>query len=263
MTSSHRARSRTAPSRRIVDGSMRTTRLTRTSDGRPLPSQPPAPTSTHKRPARRSCAASRSWSLLVSCIPSTHRPSRPTTSTGRSLPWLWSSSKGTCAQTTSPGSGSPSGSGCVGRVEGAVEVAGIAHAAMRSRLAATIRGRPARFGRARRESWETVPTPVPHPLEDLTDCVSPRPHRAAAARHAAGGDPQLLHHRPHRPRQVDPRRPHARDHRRRRRPRDARPVPRPHGHRARARHHDQEPSRADAVGERRCRRHARATTSST
>ena len=81
--------------------------------------------------------------------------------------------------------------------------------------------------------------------------VPPRPHRAAAARHAAGGDPQLLHHRPHRPRQVDPGRPDAADHRGRRRPLDARAVPRPDGHRARARHHHQEPGRADAVGPRR------------
>ena len=63
--------------------------------------------------------------------------------------------------------------------------------------------------------------------------------------------PQLLHHRAHRPRQVDARRPHARHHRRRQRPRHARAVPRPHGHRARARHHHQEPGRAHAVGPRR------------
>ena len=65
--------------------------------------------------------------------------------------------------------------------------------------------------------------------------------------HHAGADPQLLHHRPHRPRQVDAGRPDAAAHRRRRRAHDARPVPRPHGHRARARHHDQGAERAAAV----------------
>ena len=81
----------------------------------------------------------------------------------------------------------------------------------------------------------------------------PDPQCSAQPAHPARGDParaaaQLLHHRAHRPRQVDARRPHAPAHRRRRRPADARPVPRPHGHRARARHHDQVAGRADAVG---------------
>ncbi len=79
--------------------------------------------------------------------------------------------------------------------------------------------------------------------------MSPRA-RTALQPHATPPerDPQLLHHRPHRPRQVDAGRPDAADHRRRRRPRHARPVPRPDGHRARARHHDQVPGRAPAVG---------------
>ena len=65
--------------------------------------------------------------------------------------------------------------------------------------------------------------------------------------HAAGPHPQLLHHRPHRPRQVDARRPHAADDRC---PGGAclpRAVPRPHGHRARARHHHQGAERAPAL----------------
>ena len=79
--------------------------------------------------------------------------------------------------------------------------------------------------------------------------MSPRALKPlAAVRDPARADPQLLHHRPHRPRQVDAGRSDAADHRRRLRPRHARAVPRPHGHRARARHHDQEPGRADAVG---------------
>ena len=110
-----------------------------------------------------------------------------------------------------------------------------------------------------RGSWDTgAQCPDPSHARKPPARVPPRPHRAAAARHAAGGDPQLLHHRPHRPRQVDAGRPDAADHRCRRRPVDARAVPRPDGHRARARHHDQEPGRADAVGPRR-----RARTSST
>ena len=59
--------------------------------------------------------------------------------------------------------------------------------------------------------------------------------------------PQLLHHRAHRPRQVDAGRPDAAADRRGRRARRAGAVPRPDGHRARARHHDQEPGRPDAV----------------
>ena len=66
--------------------------------------------------------------------------------------------------------------------------------------------------------------------------------------HRAGADSELLHHRPHRPRQVDAGRPDAGHHRRRRRPRHARPVPGPDGHRARARHHHQGAERAAAVG---------------
>ena len=59
--------------------------------------------------------------------------------------------------------------------------------------------------------------------------------------------PQLLHHRAHRPRQVDPRRPDAPAHRRRRRARRPGAVPRPDGHRARARDHHQEPGGPDAL----------------
>ena len=76
--------------------------------------------------------------------------------------------------------------------------------------------------------------------------------------HAAGPYPQLLHHRPHRPRQVDAGRPHAADDRRAGGPGLPRPVPRPHGHRARARHHDQGAERAPALVRRRSgRRDAR------
>ena len=66
--------------------------------------------------------------------------------------------------------------------------------------------------------------------------------------HCAGADSELLHHRPHRSRQVDAGRPDAGDHRRRRGPGHAGAVPRPDGHRARARHHHQGAERAAAVG---------------
>ena len=87
--------------------------------------------------------------------------------------------------------------------------------------------------------------------------VPARPAAPSAGCHRSVAHPQLLHHRPHRPRQVDARRPHARHHRRGQRPRHARPVPRPHGHRARTRHHHQEPGGQDAVGGRRGRSEAR------
>ncbi len=75
--------------------------------------------------------------------------------------------------------------------------------------------------------------------------------------HAARADPQFLHHRAHRPREVDARRPHPATHRRRRRAVHARPVPRPHGHRARAWHHDQVAERAAALDRRRRRKRNR------
>ena len=77
-----------------------------------------------------------------------------------------------------------------------------------------------------------------------------RKHRAlrsGAAPHRPLGHPQLLHHRPHRPRQVDAGRPDAAGDRCRRRPHDACAVPGPDGHRARARHHHQEPGGPAAV----------------
>jgi len=77
--------------------------------------------------------------------------------------------------------------------------------------------------------------------------------------------PELLHHRPHRPRQVDAGRPDAAADRSGRGAPDAGAVPRPDGHRARAGHHHQKPGGQTAVdGPRRARvrpqpdRHPRA-----
>ena len=72
-------------------------------------------------------------------------------------------------------------------------------------------------------------------------------HCDDSCHHRSGPHPELLHHRPHRPRQVDAGRPDARGHRPRRGAQHARPVPRPHGHRARARHHDQGAERPPAL----------------
>lgn len=76
---------------------------------------------------------------------------------------------------------------------------------------------------------------------DPQPCARAEPYRP-------GADPQFLHHRAHRPRQVHARRPDAPADRSGRAAADARSVPRPHGHRARARHHDQVPGGAVAVG---------------
>ncbi len=65
-----------------------------------------------------------------------------------------------------------------------------------------------------------------------------------AGAHGPEQDPQLLDHRPHRPRQVDAGRPHPRDHRGGLRAGDARAAARLDGSRARARHHDQGPGGA-------------------
>ena len=76
---------------------------------------------------------------------------------------------------------------------------------------------------------------------------NPRSGPKTAPGPTAGRNQELLHHRPHRPRQVDAGGPDAAAHRRGRGPPDARAVPGPDGHRARARHHDQEPGGAPAV----------------
>ena len=124
-------------------------------------------------------------------------------------------------------------------------------------------------------------------------CASPRPQQVRAARVAAAprlarglsGDrgalvrpapmadqaahPQLLDHRPHRPRQVDAGRPHPRDDPHGRPRGDARAAAGLDGARARARDHDQGPGRARLLQRARRRdlpaaphRHARATSTS-
>ena len=84
-----------------------------------------------------------------------------------------------------------------------------------------------------------------------------------------GSHPQLLHHRPHRPRQVDAGRPHPPGDRRGQRARHAQPGARLDGPRARARHHHQGPGGARPLHRRRRRdlpaqpdRHPRATSTS-
>ena len=79
----------------------------------------------------------------------------------------------------------------------------------------------------------------------LRRCAGPgggeRPHDRSPAH------PELLHHRPHRPRQEHARRSAARRHEVAHGPREARAVPRQDGPRARARHHDQGADRAHAL----------------
>ncbi len=103
------------------------------------------------------------------------------------------------------------------------------------------------------EQWRDRPDVVPKAL-----CVPLQRPQAGPDR--SRDHPELLHHRAHRPRQVDAGRPDAPAHRRGRRARRPGAVPRPDGHRARARHHDQEPGRPDAVdraGRQRAGRRAR------
>ena len=102
------------------------TRSTRTSLGRPLP-VPRAGADVDPAAGRARARGRRHGRGPCSsaCRASSQAPSRPTSSTGRSLPWLWSSSYGTQVQTISPGSGRPSGFGAYAEVRGAGEVAGV------------------------------------------------------------------------------------------------------------------------------------------
>ena len=92
--------------------------------------------------------------------------------------------------------------------------------------------------------------------------TSSRRRSRRAGRHAMTdrlADPQLLHHRAHRPRQEHAGRSAARRDGHAHRAREARPVPRQDGSRARARHHDQGADRAHALP----RRATASSTSST
>ena len=89
----------TEPSRRVPWSSRSSIRQMRAKLCRRLGSHSPVPTAIW---------ASRSDDLVVSGIPTSFEPRRPITMTGRSLPCSGSSSNGTHAHTTSPGSGSPS-----------------------------------------------------------------------------------------------------------------------------------------------------------
>ena len=71
----------------LAAGATRSSREASAKLGRPLRSQPPEPTGTHSWASRRSV-----WSLLESGTTASVGPSQPITSTGRSFPWLGSSS---------------------------------------------------------------------------------------------------------------------------------------------------------------------------
>ena len=114
------------------------------------------------------------------------------------------------------------------------------------RLTGPLDPRPARLELLRRGRRE-APSVLAGRLRD-------RPRRRLPShtpRLAHGPDPQLLDHRPHRPRQVDAGRPHPRAHRRRRPDENAGADARLDGPRARARDHDQGPGRAGRVHRRR------------
>ena len=70
------------------------------------------------------------------------------------------------------------------------------------------------------------------------------PRNLSSAHGGPGPHPELLDHRPHRPREVDAGRSHPRDHPHGRPAQHARPAARLDGPRARARDHDQGPGRA-------------------
>ena len=101
----------------------------------------------------------------------------------------------------------------------------------------------ARLGRLRRRRPRHA---RPRGAADPRSVRPPAPPHLAKLHHCGrpGAHPQLLDHRPHRPRQVDAGRSHPRAHPHRRPAGDARPAARQHGPRARARHHDQGPGRA-------------------
>ena len=109
-----------------------------------------------------------------------------------------------------------------------------------------------RLGGHARSRSARPPTP-----RSCSPCASPRRARSSSCSRAGsrrslsfqprgrpGAHPELLDHRPHRPRQVDAGRSHPRAHAHRRPARDARPAARLDGPRARARDHDQGPGRA-------------------
>ena len=90
------------------------------------------------------------------------------------------------------------------------------------------------------------PDSPPRPAGQCGRCGAP-----GSGPYRSGRDQELLHHRPHRSRQVDAGGPDAAAHRGGGGAPDARAVPGPDGHRARARHHDQVPGRPAALGKRR------------
>ena len=112
-------------------------------------------------------------------------------------------------------------------------------------------GRVARLHRDRRRSAQVGSASRCNP--DTRLLFRPcRQRLTSYDRHPTQPDPQLLDHRPYRPRQVHPRRPPDPDHRRADRARDDQPGARQHGARAGARDHHQGPDRpAQLQGQRR------------
>ena len=122
--------------------------------------------------------------------------------------------------------------------------------------------KPAARGRRRtRSSGEPAERQPSGPARSAAAPASATPSTDCPDADPAVSHPQLLDHRPHRPRQIDAGRPHPRGHRRAHRARDARAVPRQDGHRARARDHHQGADRPPHVHRRRRRRPTSSTSS--
>ena len=107
-------------------------------------------------------------------------------------------------------------------------------------------GRQVRRGGSSSVTGASMPYPCPA-------CRSSRSSTSPYSAPAHAANPQLLDHRPHRPREVDPGRPDPRDHRSRGRAPACAADARLDGPRARARDHDQGPGRAGRVRRRRRR----------
>ena len=108
----------------------------------------------------------------------------------------------------------------------------------------------------RRPTWDLARVARIRRVADSSRPQAPSPATGPARQSpysppADGPHPQLLDHRPHRPRQVDPGRPHPRGHRGGRPEEDAGAGARLDGPRARARDHDQGAGRAGRVQGRR------------
>ena len=147
------------------------------------------------------------------------------------------------------------------RGERRLRAARLVHLAGARRRARARRRSPRSSASGRRSRPRRSPTSPPRRRSRCASCGPwARLETAATMRdRGPGTHPQLLHHRPHRPRQVDAGGPHPPAHRRGGGARHAQPGARLDGPRARARHHHQGPGRAGALHGRRTARPTSST----